>query len=109
MDRCEGDVRVHCPGGRGSLPYYHPRRTDCRAEAKRCVPALDGATYTSCWASLGACDVATFVPHCEPNAPTALGGRMTICVHGEELPGGISCDTSAPAPSASARPAGSGS
>jgi hypothetical protein len=91
MDYCDGDVRVYCPGGRGSLPYYRPERVDCRAEGKRCVAARSGPTYTSCWSPLGACDESTFVPRCEPKSPAAIGGRMTSCVHGEVLPSGVEC------------------
>ena len=95
MDFCDGDVRVYCPGGRGSFPYYRPERVDCRAAGQRCVAARGGPTYTSCWAPLGGCDAASFVPRCEPKSPTAIGGRMTACIRGEELPSGVQCEVAA--------------
>lgn len=101
---CEGDILVECPGGWTTIAI-DPTRRDCAAEGKRCIGPLGGGWF-GCEAPLGSCNPDTFKPECRPYSPQDTQGSMTVCTHGEILPGPETCflTPSASTPSASASP-----
>ena len=90
--RCEGDVRVYCPGGWGTLDITRDRE-DCRAAGQYCgtyeQPDSPGA---SCLPSLGACTADPDPARCEPDTPGAPRGNLLRCQNGRLLAVGLRCD-----------------
>lgn len=99
---CDGDVWVHCPGGWFGVGSFNltPKRHNCRDERKRCVePRLTGgSSWVGCMEPLGTCQSATFKTYCQRWDPGNSGGAMVLCVRGEKLAIGQSCEMQKTAP-----------
>lgn len=92
VDRCEGDVRVYCPGGWLRSAPFRPERDDCGKRKQRCVGLFPENYTTMCMAPLGTCKAEGFVSRCHPYSPNSATGSMTTCINGEELANGDSCE-----------------